>query len=649
MSSEPGPELGSETADADPSRTWTVNSAAALMMRPVRSLLDAIVGDDPPLELQLVGRTVLQAIVVGLSVGAAGCLFLVTLDVVERLLLLGGAGYPRLHAAGEHAVASVTATPRLWLIAILPALGALAAGWLTRLAPEIRGGGGDAMIAAFHHRGGAIRRRVIVLKPLVSILTLGTGGAGGREGPTMHMGGALGAWVASLMPTTERERRVLMIAGVAAGISAVFRTPLGAALLAIEVLYRDDFESEALIPAVLASVVAYSLSATLITTSPMFGVLPDFPFHWHHLPLYAAAALVVAAAAAAFVGTMHTVQRAVARLPGPEWARPAVGGLALGVLAVAVLVVAPRYFDVSTTHLSVLGGGYGSAQLAITGDAALATGGAATLVLLVAALLRAVGCALTVGSGGSAGDFAPSLAVGALVGGALGHAAETWLHVDGLAPGAFALVGMAAFYGGIAKVPLAATVMVCEMAGRYDLLVPLMLAQAIAFVALRRVALYPAQVPAQRHSPAHAAAWARRELARIHAGELIRPGRPVVTLGPGDSADDVLRVMADSDQQVFPVLDAAGVLVGLITGQGTRTIAAAEDVRWAVAADLMEAPVAVPATAPLAAVARVMLARDLRAVPVVDASGAIVGLVDEHDVSRAYLGASDDAGTSAIR
>jgi CIC family chloride channel protein len=214
------------------------------------------------------------------------------------------------------------------------------------------------------------------------------------------------------LPATERERRVLMVAGVAAGISAVFRTPLGAALLAIEVLYRDDFESEALIPAVLASVVAYSLSASVLSTAPMFGALPRFPFRWEHLPFYGMVAVVVALAASAFVKLLAAVRRAAARLPGPTWTRPALGGLALGGLAVVVFVTIPGWLEVPAAHVATLGGGYGSGQLAITGDPALGVGSAAALALVAIAAIRALATALTIGTGGSAGDFAPSLAIG---------------------------------------------------------------------------------------------------------------------------------------------------------------------------------------------------------------------------------------------
>src|SRR6185503_8325329 len=190
-----------------------------------------------------------------------------------------------------------SSTSHLWLLMIIPAVGALIAGLVMRYAPECRGGGGDATIDAFHHDDGVVRRRVLWVKPLASIATLGSGGSGGREGPTMQIGGAFGSTVGHYLKVSARERRVLMVAGIAAGISAVFRTPLGAALIAIEMLYRDDFESEALIPAVLASVIAYSVSISVFGQSTLFGRLPVFEFRPEHIPLYILLAIVVSVGA----------------------------------------------------------------------------------------------------------------------------------------------------------------------------------------------------------------------------------------------------------------------------------------------------------------------------------------------------------------
>src|SRR5205823_11541700 len=190
---------------------------------------------------------------------------------------------------------------RPWLLAIVPAVGALASGMISELAPETRGGGGDAMINAFHRQDGVVRKRVAWVKGLASIFTLGTGGSGGREGPTMQIGGALGSTCAWLLRVDARERRILMVSGVAAGIAAVFRTPLGAALLAVEVLYRDDFEADALIPAVLASVVAYSVVITIFGESTLFAQPSRFPFVPAHLWLYGLMAILVTLLATLFV------------------------------------------------------------------------------------------------------------------------------------------------------------------------------------------------------------------------------------------------------------------------------------------------------------------------------------------------------------
>src|SRR6266478_4539997 len=226
-----------------------------------REFLASVLREAAPVDLRLAGRTLLHAAVIGLLAGLMGAGFFAGLELLQQLLLEGLGGYHLLRAHGETFLADLKNVPvfRPWLLVVLPALGALAGGAVSQLAPETRGGGGDAMIDAFHQRNGLIRKRVAWVKGLASLLTLGPGGSGGREGPTMLIGGALGSLTGGILRVSQQERRILMVSGVAAGIAAVFRTPLGAALLAVEVLYRDDFESDALIPAVLASVTAYSV------------------------------------------------------------------------------------------------------------------------------------------------------------------------------------------------------------------------------------------------------------------------------------------------------------------------------------------------------------------------------------------------------
>lgn len=620
--------------------------AVGTVLRPVKNLIGLIVPDEPPLELQIIGRTLLHAALVGLLAGIVGSAFLLVLERLQDLLLVQWGGYEPLRTAGESS-AHATGQFRWYLLVLLPALGGLVCGLVSRFAPEVRGGGGDAAIRAFHHEQGQVRRRVLWAKPLASIGTLATGGAGGREGPTMQLGAAIGAFVGRYLTLSQRERRTLMVSGIAAGISAVFRTPLGAALLAIEVLYRDDFESEALIPAVLASVIAYSVALGVFGTEPMFGKLPHFEFHPGHLPYFIGLALVVSVGATMFHAIMHAVQAAFARLPGPRWLQPAIGGLLLGGLVVGLLVTVAPYLGNGHRGLGLFGGGYGAGQLAISGAPWLA-GGWATVELLVAlAVAKMVASALTIGSGGAAGDFAPSIAIGGLLGGAFGLAAQL-LFDPAIQPGAFALVGMAAFYAGIANTPLAALVMVCEVAGSYDLLVPLMLTEAIAMIALRRVNLYPSQPRTTKDSPVH-----QGPLASLTVGDLIDRARALTTLTPAQPIADAAAIVETAlHQDVFPVIGPDGAVAGLLSVEALRPFVADEAaLAVAVVADVMGPSLVFRARDDLRTAARALVAADLRAAPVVDDAGAVIGLLDQHDIVSALTvgraGASDSQSLPA--
>jgi CIC family chloride channel protein len=487
-------------------------------------------------------------------------------------------------------------------------------------------------IEAFHLRNGEIAPKVLWTKFGASLATLGTGGSGGREGPTMQIGAALGSLVGRFVRISARERRTLMVAGIAAGISAVFRTPLGAALLAIEVLYRDDFESEALIPAVLASVIAYSVALSVFGTEPLFGTLPHFAFHLPQLPLYIMLALVVSLGASLFEATLDSARTLMSRLPVRDWLRPAVGGLMLGVFVVILLFTFDPWVGNGHRGMGILGGGYGAGQLAITGAYWLAPSWTMVELLLALAIAKTIATAFTIGSGGSAGDFAPAIAIGGLLGGAFGLAAQLVFNNVDIQPGAYALVGMAAFYAGIAKVPLAALVMVSEVAGSYDLLVPLMLTEGVAMIALRRVHLYRSQPRTTKQSPVHA-----HPLAALQCGELVRRDRPVVTLHPRLTIPQAVSLIdVAHDQDVFPVVDDAGKVMGLLAAESLRGfLADGAALAVTIVADAALPPVSFAETDEVRSAALALVRNDLRAAPVIDATGRVVGMLDEHDITRA--------------
>jgi CIC family chloride channel protein len=603
------------------------------------SLLPIIFADATPLDLRFVGRMLLHTALVGLAAGILGAAFFAGLEYVQRLLLEDLAGYKLLRAHGEQFAGDPTPTKfRPWLLLILPAVGGLLCGLVTRLAPETRGGGGDAMINAFHHQRGQVRRRVIWVKGVASLCTLGTGGSGGREGPTMHIGAALGSTIGRMLRVSTRERRILLIAGVAAGIAAVFRTPLGAALLAVEVLYRDGYESDALIPAVFASVISYSVIISIFGESTLFAHPGRFPFEPLHLPFYAVLALFIAILATGFVAMLRHSRAVAAKLPVPDWLRPATGGLAIGLVCTPLIMWLSYEIGAEGQGLGLLGGGYGAVQMAITGAAWLKDGWVAVEILVLLALAKLVVSSITIGSGGSAGDFAPSLVIGGVFGGAFGRAVQILFDIPELDPGAFALVGMGAFYGGIAHVPLAALVLVCEMAGNYDLLVPLMMALGISYVLLRKVSLYEAQVPTQSDSPVHRDARLLYTLQITPVKDVMTRPAEFAKFLPQTSASQVLHALGEATwQTVFPVVDGDGRLIGLIGGDVSRIVAILQDASHVVAADFMAPAVLVRPDDDLLRASEALLANHLRELPIVDHEDRVVGFLDEHEITRVYL------------
>jgi CIC family chloride channel protein len=599
----------------------------------------ALLAEESPLELRLLGRALLHAGAVGVIAGVAGSAFFAALELGQRLLLEHGAGFAPLRAQGETFFSTgATDMLRPLVLVALPALGGLASGLLTRLAPETAGGGADATIEAYHH-GGVIRRRVIPVKGLASILALSAGGSGGREGPTMQIGAAIGAAVGRLLPARRAERRVLLVAGIAAGISAVFRTPLGAALLATEMLYRDDFEADALVPAIFASVVSYSTAIALLGETTLFGPLPRFPFLPGHLPLYALLALAIALAAAAFARSLRLVRRVTSALPAPPWARPALGGLAMGCLGTAVALWMGATHGLAASGFGVFGGGYGALQVAMTGADWMPGGWSAVTLLGGVAAAKIAASALTIGSGAAAGDFAPSLAIGGLVGAAFGHAARALLQDPSLEPAAFALVGMGTFYGGLAHAPLSALVLVAELAGSYDLLVPMMLAIGIAYIALRRETLYPAQLPSRAGSAAHRRApHAGAALADVAA----RPARDLLVpaeVGPLDERAPlaaILAAAADARAQRVVALAGPAGLAGLVELSTVAEVPEAER-HWMRGQDARVPFASVGEDASWGDVAALLERCGVSQIPVVR-GGEVLGWIGDRELRRAVLG-----------
>jgi CIC family chloride channel protein len=402
----------------------------------------------------------------------------------SHILLYGIAGYLPPSLESSQGLTQHLGPHGLWLIPVVTTLGGLLSGFLVyRFAPEAEGHGTDTVVNAFHRQEGIIRPRVAPLKMVASAITIGSGGSAGREGPIALITATLGSYYARLAHRTESQRRLLLLAGMAAGLSAIFRSPMGTGVFAIEVLYGEmEFEVGALLYTMCSSAVAYAVNGLFVGYAPLFQIPAIATPTLRDIVSYAALGL-----AAGVIGTILPVVFYRARdrfrsLRVPQWTKPAVGGLGVGLLALWL----PQ----------VLQGGYGWIQLAIDGRMALN-------LLLLLVFAKTVAFALTVSSGGSGGVFAPSLYVGAMLGGSF----AILLHQPSAV---FVVVGMAAVFGAAARVPIATMLMVTEMAGGFHLLVPAGLAVMISYLLQGRLSsrlkyrsLYEGQVPTQKDSPAH--------------------------------------------------------------------------------------------------------------------------------------------------
>jgi CIC family chloride channel protein len=579
-------------------------------------------------ELRLLGRTLVTCLLVGVVVGLAACLFHVGMESLRALLLDHVLKIDAPRPAGE---AVIRVDPnghfRWWLVPVVTGLGGLASGILVQLfAPEAAGGGGDAMIDAFHNREGRIRGRVPIVKAIASIIILGSGGSAGREGPIMQIGAGFGSFMGRLLRTSARTRRLLLLAGTAAGMAAIFRTPLGAAIFAIEVLYRDDFEAEGIVPAIIASVVAYSVFITVFGQgSHLFATSPNgYPFSPLSLPLYLAMAIMLAFAGKLFVWIMHGSQERIwNRLKVPAWCKPAIGGLTVGLIGMAL----PQ----------VLGIGYGWLQEAVSWSGTFPIAWRTVALLGGIAVAKMVATSCTISSGGSGGDFGPSLVIGGMLGAACGQAFHMLLPTIVTQPGAFALVGMATFFGGIAHVPLASLIMVCELTGTYDLLVPLMFAEGVAFALLRNTQLYRNQVRGPIDSPAHAGELVVDILGALRVSEAFDKSKPVEPVPMSMPLSQLLDQLAATRHATFPVADSSGKLVGVVSLATLRAMLGERmDSVGIVVGDAMERLVTVTPEDSLSEALDRLLKSGYVELPVADGGGKLIGLIGHSEIVGAY-------------
>jgi CIC family chloride channel protein len=575
------------------------------------------------------------AILVGAVAGLGGVAFEFAASAVSRLALVDFAGYAPEGPRGDLELFKAENVPPLapWLLLVLPAFGCFVSALMSRWwAPEARGHGTDAAIDAYHRQRGRIRGRVPVVKSICSAVTLGCGGSGGREGPIAQIGAGFGSFLGQRLRLSDTTCRTLLAAGMAGGVGAIFRAPFAGALFAAEILYRDaELESEVVMPAFLSSTVAYCVfCGTFGEFGTLFELGQGFAFHRvAELLPYTLLALALLPMIAFYTRFFYASERWFHRLPGPRPLIAAFGGLLTGAIALAAFWIAG-----DERALGVLGNGYGVVQETLNGSIVGWTGAA---LLALIAICKVVATSCTIGAGGSAGVFGPSMVIGGSIGGAVGLCCHQWGLVEN--PAALCIVGMCGFFAGAAKTPISTIVMVTEMTGSFHLLLPAMWVCGLTFLFSRRWALYQKQVQNRPLSPAHQGEYVVALLERMTVADVFEPSE-VETVPAAMPLRDIVMRISQSREDYFPVVDEKGRFVGMLSARDVRQFTFDESVyQLAIATDVMSTPpVVVRPTDDLHKALETFDSVWLDELPVVDAADPdrVLGRLRRRAINRAY-------------
>ncbi|MCK9592300.1 MAG: chloride channel protein [Methanoregula sp.] len=512
-------------------------------------------------------RVIFIAIVVGIISGIGSLLFYEGLKLGSWFFMGYLLNYQMpLEGESMALISQWSAPDNIFLLLPIICTGALLSGLLiTYLAPEAEGHGTDAAIKAFH-ADGKIRRRIPFLKAITAILTISTGGSAGREGPAAQISAGLGSMVADYFNLSPRERRLALTTGIGAGIGTIFKAPLGGAVLAAEILYVRDFESEAIIPSFLASIIGYSIFGLVEGFDPIFALIPLSWSVWQ-LPFFLVLGVFCALVGLFYIfffyGTRDLFTRVFQERNLPLWLKPVSGAFIISIIVIILYFISP---DMQMLGLAGIGTGYGFVQLSLFTMVPL-------IVLLLLPFMKILTTSLTLGSGGSGGVFAPGLTIGAATGGAVGmifHILFPEIVPLQTVP-VFCIVGMIALFGAIANAPIAVLIMVVEMMGNFSLLVPAMAGVGMSYLITGGRSIYREQVPTKAQSDAHRHEYGKRVLEQILVCEAMIEEDQVITLSPDDTVQKARTIIDQTAHTGFPVLDA-GRLVGIITVCDVRRV-----------------------------------------------------------------------------
>lgn len=493
------------------------------------------------------------AVLIGLLAGLAAVLFRGIVNFVEAFAFEG-----ELRFDPQETGLFVTSSWGL-LVVLVPVAGGVIVGLMRVFFPDTRRQGIAEVMAAVQARGGLLRGRTAWGHAFISAVTLGTGGSTGREGPIGYIGAAMGSSLGRRLGFRSRDIKVLLGCGTAAGIAATFNAPLGGVLFAME-LILPEFSTHAFIPVVISTVLGVTVGHVFLGDGATFlGQTFSFVSPWE-LGIYLILGILCGLGGVAFIRSLDKAQDFVDRSKVPYWAMPALGGLMVGLLGLTVYNLSGLGTLGGNAHYHVFGTGYSTVNALLRGDQMFFVVG----LLLLLVVFKPLASSITLGSGGGGGVFSASLFQGAVLGALVGMAANALAPSVTAPPSAYALVGMGAFYAATGRATLTTIVLMTELTDGYSIVLPIMFAAVTAdaiSVGLSRESIYTVRLERKGIHFEHDRT--QNPLDTMQVREAMTES---VDSLPGDlPVGQAFNSMIDKGHTGFPVVDAAGSLLGVVT------------------------------------------------------------------------------------
>jgi CIC family chloride channel protein len=590
---------------------------------------------------------VVLAVVIGVVTAAAAVSFHLLIDVIRHALYQHVGPQVDLYGKG------------LWMLVLIPAAGGLAVGVISNHILRVRAGKGLIDVLEQVSRSNGVIDPLVALEKIVtSAITIGTGGSAGAEGPIVQIGAGIASGIGQLFRVARQHMPVLIGCGSAAGISAIFNSPLGGVLFTLEVVLRD-FSIRTFTPVVVASVLANFATQAIfrnVLDEPYVAIftLPESAgvtgFQFQHLGQFALLGVVCGLVGVTFIRLMHYAEEKFAHLDIPKALKPAIGGAGLGLLGVVYILTFGKVID--THHYAMpafFGDGYGAVQPLFSLDFYQAPGvswGKLFSILVFFIVAKLLGTAASLGSGGSGGIIAPSLFLGAVTGGALGMLLQKFHLIQNLDPHAYALVGIGGVLAAVIHAPLASTLILFEVTRDYQVTLPAMLACIVATGTARllfRDSIYTLGL--RQRGVRVGTSGDLRLLQRLNVEQVSLD--PATTLRDTDPLQHALDLLGEGGTIDFVVLDQRGTYVGMLTGEEIKSaLIQREAIPLLVVAEVMRADVPlVSTTDDLAAALDLFGAHDVGHLPVTvsRSTGRIIGVLSRSALMRRYRQALDEA------